>query len=93
MTREDIIILLKSQANTVQQLSTKLGKSTAAIENDLEHIRTTLRNDQEHQLLVNPAICALCGHQFTNAKIKTPTRCPKCNKEKITPPMFKIDKN
>ena len=91
MTREDVINLLKAQANTVQELSTKLGKSTAAIENDLEHIRTTLRNDRENQLLINPAMCSLCGHKFTNAKIKTPTRCPRCSKEKIAPPGFKID--
>lgn len=92
MTREDIIRELKNQENTVAKLSQKLGKSVAAIENDLEHIRTSMRNNSDYKLLIQPANCALCEYMFQNSKIKSPTRCPSCKKEKIQPAYFKIEK-
>jgi hypothetical protein len=92
MTREVIIDLLKNNGYTAFELSQRLNWATHKIENDLEHIRTTVRADPDFQLLINPATCQLCGYQFSNKKIKAPTRCPKCNKEKIKPPTFIIQK-
>ncbi len=92
MTREDIIRELKNHTNNVANLSQKLGKSVAAIENDLEHIRTSIRNDKSLKLLIQPASCKLCDYQFQNDKIKLPTKCPACKKEKIKPASFKIIK-
>ncbi len=92
MTREDVINVLKQRAYTVKDLCNALNKSTGAIESDLEHIRTSIRTDPDYMLVMNPAQCELCGFKFSNDKIKAPTRCPKCNKEKILPPSFKIIK-
>jgi predicted Zn-ribbon and HTH transcriptional regulator len=92
MTREDLIQRLKESAGSAGDLSQEYNRPQAAIEEDIEHIRTSLRNDAEYQLLIRPAMCILCGFQFTNAKAKEPTKCPECNREKIRPPSFKIEK-
>ena len=90
MTRDDIIRELKRDSFTVAQLTQRLGKSTSAIENDLEHIRTTIRNDATLKLKIQPGSCLMCGYMFQN-KIKAPTKCAKCHKEKIQPPTFMIE--
>ena len=92
MTREDLAEMLKEESGTAIDFAKKLNRSQAAIEEDIEHIRTTLRYDSEYQLLIRPAMCLLCGFQFKTNKSKAPTKCPECNKEKIRTPSFKIDK-
>ncbi|MCH8908147.1 MAG: hypothetical protein IH840_13745 [Candidatus Heimdallarchaeota archaeon] len=48
------------------------------------------RYDENYKLLMLPANCQLCGYQFSNKKIKAPSKCPDCRREKITLPQFKI---
>lgn len=91
MTRDFIIRELKNRSLSVANLSQRMGKSVASIENDLEHIRTSLRNDQNIKLLVKPGSCMMCNYSFQNKKIKTPKKCPKCHKEKIKAPEFMIE--
>ncbi|MCY3411042.1 MAG: hypothetical protein INQ03_05320 [Candidatus Heimdallarchaeota archaeon] len=91
MTRDLIIRELKNQSYTAKELSQRLNKSVAAIENDLEHVRTSMRTDPDWKLKISPAHCQLCEYRFQNDKIKTPTKCPKCKKEKINPPSFLIE--
>lgn len=92
MTRSDIISVLKVKSMTAVDLSIEFGRSVPAIEEDLDHIRTTLRNDPDYKLLMHPAICSLCGYQFSTTKVKSPTKCPECHREKINLPHFKIER-
>lgn len=71
-------------------LSITFNRPLSAIEDDLDHIRTTMRYDENYKLLMLPANCQLCGYQFSNKKIKAPSKCPDCRREKITLPQFKI---
>ncbi|MHA2402045.1 MAG: hypothetical protein ACXADH_03560, partial [Candidatus Kariarchaeaceae archaeon] len=73
-------------------LSKIFNRSVPAIEEDIEHIRTTLRTDPEYQLFISPAICLLCEYTFPYDKAKAPSRCPQCKREKIRVPSFKISK-
>ncbi len=91
MTRSEIIDILKDRSGTVMDLSKVFRRSMTAIEKDIEHIRTTLRNDTEFELFISPATCQLCNYQFPADKAKAPSKCPKCKREKIRLPSFKID--
>lgn len=92
MVREALIELLKRGPATAAELSSEFNRPQSAIEEDIDHIRTSLRNDPNFQVLIRPALCLLCGFQFSNDKTKEPTRCPECKEEKIRPPSFKIEK-
>ncbi|MHA2502746.1 MAG: transcriptional regulator [Candidatus Kariarchaeaceae archaeon] len=92
MTREEVIEYLKENSATAVDLSKEFAKSSAGIEEDLNHIRTSLRNDPEHQLLIRPAECLLCGYVFSTDKPKAPSKCPQCQEQKIRLPSFKIEK-
>jgi len=90
MTREALISHMKDNAGTAVDFAREFNRSQAAIEEDLEHIRTSLRNDPDNQLLIRPAKCLLCGFIFSSDKAKAPTKCPECQEQKIAPPSFKI---
>ena len=92
MTRESVVEYLKENSATAVDLSKEFGRSSAGIEEDLIHIRTSLRNDPDHQLLIRPAACLLCGFTFSTDKPKAPTKCPECQEQKLRPPSFKIEK-
>ncbi len=92
MTREDIVRYLKKQAASVFELATVLEKPVSQVEEDLKHIRISLRDDPDYKLMMQRAECELCGYIFTNTNVKTPTRCPECRREKIKPAVFRIEK-
>ena len=92
MTREDLIEILKERSATANDLAKEFNKSVAAIEDDLYHVRTSLRNDAEYQLMIRSAECVLCGYRFATNSPKTPSKCPECNKEKIRVASFKIER-
>lgn len=92
MTRDLIIRELMNRSLSAGNLSQRVGKSVASIENDLEHIRTSLRNDSNIRLLILPGSCTMCNYSFQNKKIKTPKKCPKCHNEKIKAPEFMVEK-
>ncbi|MHA2248871.1 MAG: hypothetical protein ACXAD7_00850 [Candidatus Kariarchaeaceae archaeon] len=92
MTRVELIDALKQKSGTAIDLSKQFNRSINAIEEDIEHIRTSLRTDPDFELLISPAMCLLCDYQFPKGKAKTPSKCPKCKREKIQLSSFKIDK-
>ena len=92
MTRNELIAILKQGSRTAIDLSKIFNRSVPAIEEDIEHIRTTLRIDPEYKLLMSPAMCILCDYTFPNDKAKAPSRCPQCKREKIRVPSFKVSK-
>ena len=76
---------------TAQDLCTMLDiKSRSLVNEDLEHIAKSLRN-QGKELLIQPASCGKCGFVFKSRReAKRPSRCPKCKSEWILSPGFLI---
>ena len=92
MTREAMIEYLKKHSATAQDLATEFERSLKAVEEDIAHIRTSIRDDPKYRLMIRPPICELCNYQFTASNYKTPTKCPECKGQKIAPARFKIEK-
>ncbi|MCE7734520.1 MAG: hypothetical protein GPJ54_06560 [Candidatus Heimdallarchaeota archaeon] len=90
MTREALIDRLKGSEASAVDLAKEFNRSVSGIEEDIEHIRTTLRLNDELDLMIRPAVCALCDYVFPTNKAKTPNRCPNCKKEKIQVAKFKV---
>ena len=90
MTREALIDRLQRHEASAIDLAKEFKRSVSGIEEDIEHIRTTLRNNKELYLLIRPAMCSLCDYVFPTNKAKTPSRCPNCKKEKIQVPKFAV---
>ncbi|MHA2028355.1 MAG: hypothetical protein ACW99A_01195 [Candidatus Kariarchaeaceae archaeon] len=92
MTREILIERLQQSEASAIDLAKELNRSVSGIEEDLQHIRTTLRNNNELDLLIRPAICTLCDYVFSTGKTKTPSKCPNCKKQKIQVAKFKVER-
>ena len=90
MTREELTSILKNRSGNALDFAKQLGRSVSGIEEDLEHIRTSIRTNPDYTLLIQPAICLLCDYQFKADKAKGPTKCPSCKRQKIQQPSFKI---
>jgi len=88
--RTEIIEMLKKEAISAQELANIYKITAKEIEEDLQHIAKSVRPDFE--LVMYPAKCQHCGFIFKErSRIKKPSRCPKCKKESIDPPLFKIE--
>ena len=57
----------------------------------IQHIRKSLSNDGEVQLLGAPPRCRECGFEKFDAIVNIPSSCPECRGEWIEEPRFTID--
>ncbi|MEO2240866.1 MAG: transcriptional regulator [Euryarchaeota archaeon] len=90
--REKIIRLLTESREplTIDEIAAMIGEDDRRkIIEDLEHIAKTVRKEGK-QLLMEPARCNKCGYVFRSARIRPPSRCPRCKSEWIQPPRFTI---
>lgn len=92
MTREAMIQYLKKHSATAQGLATEFQRNLKAVEEDIAHIRTSIRDDPDYRLMIRPPMCEMCNYTFTASNYKTPSKCPECKGEKIKPARFKIEK-
>lgn len=61
------------------------------VEEHLTHIVKTVARDRTRQFVIDPASCFKCAYVFRGrTKLTTPSRCPKCKSEGISPPRFGI---
>ena len=87
--RELIIEFLKSEEWTARELQLHFGCTSKEIIGDLTHVKKSVM--PKHRLLRNHAVCRDCGFEFKErAKLKTPSKCPKCRSEAIVEPTFRI---
>jgi hypothetical protein len=85
--REEIEELLKQEEFSAQELANRYKTILADVLEDLAHIQ------RHHRLKIRPAFCKACGFVFKErAKVKTPSKCPRCRKEWIEPCKFRIVK-
>ncbi len=92
MTRRNrITTLLRSceQPMTLRALSIALGIPEHVIASDLGHIAKSVRASGE-QLQARPATCLECDFVFDSARVKSPSKCPRCRSTRIGPPAFTI---
>jgi predicted Zn-ribbon and HTH transcriptional regulator len=76
---------------TARELSARVGLGEKEVAPHLEHLERSLRGRGE-QLVVTPAKCMGCGHEFTDRRALTkPSRCPECRGERIEAPRFKVE--
>lgn len=87
--RKDIIELLSKQAMTVRELAEWFHADAKDIIIDLEHVSQSVK---PAKLTMEPSQCKQCGFVFKEReRLKRPSKCPECNSEKITEPVFSIE--
>lgn len=91
-TRERIIktLLSASEPLTVYQLQAlaNVDLKPGELYDELEHVKKTLKR-MGYRLAVVPPVCKSCGYEFRDReKLKKPSRCPRCRKERIEAPKF-----
>lgn len=58
----------------------------------LDHLKHIARSVHPKRLAAEPASCKRCGFSFKKrTRLNSPSRCPVCKSEHISPPRFKID--
>jgi len=76
---------------TAQQLAAMFKVELAEIVEDLSHLARSVR--PVYDLRMHPARCLNCDFAFMErAKVKAPTKCPKCKSEWIQAPLFFLEK-
>jgi predicted Zn-ribbon and HTH transcriptional regulator len=88
--RRQIMAELESQTMTARDLSKVLRASEKEILGHLEHVAKSVRPPK--RLIVEPPFCNKCQFIFSDRrKFSSPSRCPQCRHEGISPPAFKIE--
>ncbi len=88
--REQIIEILKQTPQTVTQLANFFQLKPKDIETDLEHIKKSVKA-KNLKLIIEPTYCEKCNFIFKErSRIRKPGKCPKCNSESISEPVFYI---
>lgn len=58
----------------------------------LDHLKHIAKSVHPKRLTAEPAFCKRCGFSFKKrTRLNSPSRCPVCKSEHISPPRFKID--
>jgi len=81
--------LLESGEWSLTDLKHRFHCSYPEVIEDIEHIKRTIK--QTKRMIMIPAKCGLCDFVFKErSKVKPPTKCPECKREKIEEPKFVI---
>jgi len=89
MFRKDLIVHLRDQPRSVNELARVLQMKSGDLEEDLWHLERSLRNTDQ-RLVVSPARCRQCGFTFREDKLTKPGKCPNCRSTRIEPPLVQV---
>ncbi|WP_251330756.1 transcriptional regulator [Haloplanus pelagicus] len=89
-TRERIATVLRDEAATPSELSTRVGTARNAVYDHLRHVARSL-SDTDEQLLVSPPTCRDCGFDAFDDPLNDPSNCPECRSESVAEPAVRID--
>lgn len=85
--REEIEVILGKGPKSAQELANIYHCTASEIVEDLDHIKHSVKQ----RFKTEPASCMDCKFRFEErSKIKTPSKCPRCKKERILGAMFRI---
>ena len=90
--REEIAELLKQRPWTPKELAQHFGLEINEIIENLEHIRRSTQ--LPYVFKFKPPMCKICGFLFKErAKMKPPSKCPRCRHESIEEALYMIRQN
>ena len=89
--RQDIISMLQESVMDLYQLSQSLGLSEKETMSHLPHVAQSV-TARGGRFDVQPAECRDCGYQYCDRRrLSPPGRCPRCRRNRIDGPWYKID--
>jgi transcriptional regulator len=90
-TRQQILQLLEKHEFTAREIAEQIQIPAREVESHLEHLVKSLARHPSKGFLMVPSACQDCEYFFAGRKrLTTPSRCPKCRSEFISPPRFRI---
>lgn len=88
--RQHMISLLQGKRWSVHDLAKEFEVKVSIVLDDLEHIRRSISS--RHKMRIFPSECNDCGFKFKGrSRFTSPSRCPRCKGERISPTMMKIE--
>lgn|SRR5579884_269455 len=88
--RRRVMAELKDQTLTARDLSKILKVTEKEILGHLEHVARSIKPPQ--RFIIEPSFCNRCQFTFAERrKFSSPSRCPHCRHEGISPPAFRIE--
>lgn len=89
--RQQLMEILAGARYSSKELASLLGIPERQVEEHLTHITRSLARDHARRFVMEPASCRECGFAFRERhRLTTPSRCPRCRSERITPPIYGI---
>jgi len=89
-TRERMTDRLRDQPLSVAGLAREFDVTASVALDHVEHLARSLEGTDE-QLLVAPPACRDCGFDAFDDRLNRPSRCPDCNSENLSEPVFRVD--
>ena len=87
--RQRIMAELEGNCMTARDLSKAIRISEKEVIAHMEHVAKSLKPPR--RLHIEPSVCNRCGYVFSDRrKFSSPSRCPSCRHEGISPPSFRI---
>jgi len=87
--RQLIMAELEKGPMTARDLSKAIRISEKEVIAHMEHVAKSLHPPK--RLFLEPPVCNRCGFVFSDRRrFSSPSRCPQCRHEGISPPAFRI---
>ena len=87
--RQLILVELEKGERTARDLSKAIRISEKEAIAHMEHVAKSLHPPK--RLIIEPPVCNRCGFAFADRRrFSSPSRCPQCRHEGISPPAFRI---
>ncbi|OGP66540.1 MAG: hypothetical protein A2169_14400 [Deltaproteobacteria bacterium RBG_13_47_9] len=87
--RKKIAEALEEESLDLREISKRFGIKEREV---LDHLNHIVRSIRPRRLTSEPASCQRCHFSFKKrTRLNTPSRCPVCKNEQISPPRFKIN--
>jgi len=86
--RKKIAEALEKEYLDLREISQLFGIKEREVLDHLAHIERSARSGR---FTIEPASCTHCGFSFKKrSRLNTPSRCPLCKNESISPPRFHL---
>ncbi len=90
--RQRIVQAITGTLLSARQLAGLLGVPEREIEDHLTHIVKSVARDRGKRFVLDSSKCLDCGFLYRDrTRLTTPSRCPRCRSEAISPPQFGIE--